>query len=156
MPDAKHASQLTCLPLKWGRRRCWTRPVFRRLVGQVLALRTRNILMSIEERAKHFRHKNCMNTPLPPTSHKQSPIKSTIQLALTFLISQRALGPAQTFKVPNKYIRRGARHERTHPTDNTTPFPWTSINSRAARTPRQVLPQNRALPAYALYDWLQN
>ena len=47
-----------------------------------------------------------------------------------FIIFELALGPLWYFAVPNKYIRRGARCERTNPNDNTTPFPWMSSNSR--------------------------
>ena len=92
--------------------------------------------------SKRFGHKPCTTAPASPqTWHNQE--HNTMGTHLT--IFEMALGPFRPFAVPRQYIRRGARRGRTHPCDNTTPFPWTSPNSRA---PRQVLPRCRSGQGY--------
>ena len=78
---------------------------------------------------------NTVRTHLLPTNMAHSKAQHNWH---PFIIFEMALSPLWPFTVPNKYICRGARHKRTNPNHNTTPFPWTLANSRAC------MPRTRA------------
>ena len=65
--------------------------------------------------------------PSPQTWHNQE--HSTI--GFHFISFEMALGPLWLSAVPNKYIRRGARREKTNPKDNVAKYPRRVRGARA-------------------------
>ena len=68
----------------------------------------------------------------PPSQKKKKHNQEHNTIGAHITVFEMALGRLWPFGVPNKYIRRGARHRRTNPNDTATRFPWMSPNTCAA------------------------